>query len=183
MMQKAIKKALETWHNPDNPLYHGFRHPTLKLAGEIGELLDLYAKHKFKPRFDWMQCKYCGNFGLAHQDPESDCWEYVPLVLDELGDIWYYLRILAWINDSDITYDYSHCDSTQSLIIDMYSQANAVLQGIFGKDRFNVDRLKIIYGHSIKLLALLDTDIDELTELNYQKLNSEPTNHGWKDAR
>jgi len=36
-----IEKALKTWYKPDNPKYKDPLHPTVKLAGEIGELLDL----------------------------------------------------------------------------------------------------------------------------------------------
>lgn len=37
-------------------------------------------------------------------------------------------------------------------------------------------------AHFMHILKHLNTDLDDLTELNFKKLNSEPTNHGWRDA-
>lgn len=176
--------ALLTWYKPDNPLYRNPEHPTIKLAGEIGELLDLYGKHKYKPGFDWMVCKSCKNL-----DPKHFNHRFVPLVLDELGDIWYYLRILAWIYDcklkiSDKQYmDYSILGSLQI----MYSSASIILRVLNWDDTSNkgkrIDNLLTIYKHLNLILEHLDTTIEELKLLNYYKLNSEETNHGWKDAR
>ncbi len=104
--------SLLTWYQPDNDKYKDSFHPTLKLAGEIGELLDLYAKHLFKPGFDWMDCKWCKESQNWHKKISNWCSmgklrvginlphstiTYTPKVLDELGDVWYYLRILAWV--------------------------------------------------------------------------------------
>ena len=188
--------ALLTWYEPDNPLYHNPEHPTIKLAGEIGELLDLYGKHKFKPGFNWFVCK-CGHVHTEDcneiiYDWESDdgyeritvrceCEKYIPLVLDELGDIWYYLRILAWMNDvelSELNLEDADETSEKEAIETMYISASAILA---------IGRIKLplqsIYSYLILLLDRLDTTIEELTLLNYYKLNSDDTNHGWKNAR
>jgi hypothetical protein len=181
--------ALLTWYAPDHPLHKDPEHPTIKLAGEIGELLDLYAKDKFKPNFDWMRCKNCGKCvvlhcfdGLGNIGCEGSDGTYTPRVLDELGDIWYYLRILAWIYDFDIEYDYSHLNDTRDLIVDMYYQAAIILNDVFQRSQIDGSRLRIIYGHLVNLLEQLDFTLEELTELNYYKLNSEESNHGWKGA-
>jgi hypothetical protein len=194
-----IELCLLTWYKPDNPLYRDPTHPTIKLAGEIGELLDLYGKEKYKPGFDWMNCKCrhgehkgkCLHFwawdsedGKSHLNHYCQCKNYVPIVLDELGDILFYLRILAWMwGNKDIDYTYSHLETELDLITDMYNQANCILQDR-KRNIFDTTRLQIIYGHLINLLDTLgDYTIEQLTELNYYKLNSEETNHGWKDAR
>lgn len=181
-----IDLALLSWYKLDNPLYRDPEHPTFKLAGEIGELLDLYGKHKYKPGVDWMDCKYCGygNIDDYHtQDIDRVCLTsnetYTPLVLDELGDIWYYLRILAWIEDitlslSDVWYGHKHIDC----IKEMYQYAGY----LFYTDN-NKHNLQMIYYYLNILLTNLDCTIEQLTELNYQKLNSEPTNRGWEDTR
>jgi hypothetical protein len=68
---EAIEIALRTWYPKDHELHFNPHHPLGKLLGEWGELLDDYMKSIYKP-------------GYVFQ-PE-----------DELGDIWYYLRILSY---------------------------------------------------------------------------------------
>ncbi len=182
------KLALKTWYKPDNPLYENPLHPTIKLAGEIGELMDLYGKHKYKPGFDWMNCKWCGNIALPHQNSEHDCWEYVPIVLDELGDIWYYLRIMAWIYNVEFEVKFIlEPDEKQMFnsIKEIYHFANIILGNLtsFAGELVIQKALINIFRHLIQILADLDCSLNELTELNYLKLNSDDTNHGWKNAQ
>ena len=87
--------ALATWYDKSNPLHLDPRHPVIKLAGEAGEILDLYGKHEYKPGFDWWNCKHCGQIENCGKLNNS-CPGYIPLILDELGDYSYYLRILAY---------------------------------------------------------------------------------------
>lgn len=178
--------ALLTWYKPDNPLYRNPEHPIIKLAGEIGELLDLYGKHKYKPGFDWIVCKVCKCSKEQHFEEKSPyaCKNYTPLVLDELGDIWYYLRILAWIYDLGLLP--SSLNATTGYTIKMmYHHADNILNGGYHENRnFEVMyRIQSIYDCLLELLEHLDTTIEELTLLNYYKLNSDETNHGWKDAK
>jgi hypothetical protein len=42
-MDKAIKYVLETWYEPDHPLYLDPLHPAIGLAGEAGKL---FTSHK-----------------------------------------------------------------------------------------------------------------------------------------
>ncbi len=172
--------ALLTWYQPDNPKYRDPLHPTLKLAGEVGELLDLYAKHLFKPDFDWMDCKWCNSVSLVHHNPDHECWQYEPKVIDELGDIWYYLRILAWINDVNLIDNrINNWSNELDNIETMYDCAN-----IFMKSQGrNKSELPWCFHNFSNLLVKLDCTLDQLTELNYLKLNSEETNHGWKEAK
>ena len=187
--------ALLTWYKPDNLLYRNPEHPTIKLAGEIGELLDLYGKHKYKPGFDWVACKRCNHPKEEHTEKLSSeffsalypdkyaCSNYTSLVLDELGDIYYYLRILAWIYGCEFpetkgTYGIQTLDSIRI----MYFHASFILNHI--ESNLQIEwRLQKIYYCILGILENLDTTIEELTLLNYYKLNSEETNHGWKDAR
>lgn len=184
--------ALLTWYKPDNSLYRNPEHPTIKLAGEIGELLDLYGKHKYKPGFDWMQCKHWKDSLENHfEGGECDfekCFimnsHYTPLVLDELGDIYYYLRILAWIYDLGLLPSSLNATTGYSIKI-MYHHADNILNGGNHENRnFEVMyRIQSIYDCLLELLKHLDTTIEDLTLLNYYKLNSEETAHGWKDAQ
>ncbi len=188
--------ALLTWYQPDNPKYRDPLHPTLKLAGEVGELLDLYAKHKYKPGFDWMQCKFCIEDKDWHNRYDNQCNSrklrvginlphstitYIPKVLDELGDIWYYLRILAWIEGKSLK-SIKSIRATNELENITFMNANAA-RIAYWNDEDNFFRLDTVYTYLLRILNILDCTLDQLTELNYLKLNSESTNHGWKEAK
>ena len=75
------KRALLTWYPEGHKLHADRLHPILALAGEAGELANLYKKDRFKPEF--------------HASVE----DYV----EELGDCLYYLAILAY--QFDLTID------------------------------------------------------------------------------
>lgn len=195
MMDKAIELALKTWYDKDNPLHLDPLHPAIKLAGEAGELLDLYGKDQYKPGFSWWDCEHCGYGDASHtlercpyisqSDENILRGTYTPLVLDELGDLWYYVRILAYQLDVDpgtLAIGVNKgCSILQSLSwLSVYSSQglNSFLLG----GQFSRAVVGDAYRHLLNILKHLDTDLDHLTELNYQKLNSDPTNHGWKGA-
>jgi hypothetical protein len=71
MNKKAIELALLTWYPLDHHLHLNPRPPLGKLLGEWGELHDDYFKGLYKPGYIF--------------EPKN-----------ELGDIWYYLRILSY---------------------------------------------------------------------------------------
>lgn len=75
--EKSVKIALRTWYPKDHKLHLNPHHPLGKLLGEWGELLDNYMKSVYKP-------------------------SYVFEPLEELGDIWYYLRILCSLKKLNI---------------------------------------------------------------------------------
>lgn len=74
MPDKIQERALETWYEPEHPLHSEKLHPTIGLAGEVGELLNLMKKHHYKPGY------------------QADDLDF----LDELGDYLYYFAILAY---------------------------------------------------------------------------------------
>lgn len=79
MSDKYQERALRTWHiDLDSDLQRD--HAILGLVGESGELANLHKKDVFKP-------------GHA-----SDKWQR----LDELGDVFYYLCILAHLDGCTI---------------------------------------------------------------------------------
>lgn len=193
------RKALATWYKPDNPLRNDPTHPAIKLAGEAGELLDLWGKDGYKPNFNWWRCKTCGEthtkdewvvrFDESKNPPyELICKTYTPLVLDELGDFSYYLRILAY--QQQVTFEHlvnlaNIPDSVEmsTLLAELNLRAAFVLS-IFlsGHTIFYSDLLELT-GLLLAVLSKLDCPLEKLMELNYQKLNSDPTNHGWREAR
>ena len=71
---KIQQRALKTWYPPEHDLHGDKLHPILALAGEAGELANLYKKDRFKPGFEASDDDY----------------------IDELGDCLYYLAILAY---------------------------------------------------------------------------------------
>lgn len=190
------QKALATWYKPDNPLHNDPTHPAIKLAGEAGELLDLWGKHQYKPGFDWWKCSCCGvsrewleTVRKAHERPNMKCCKLgpFPLVLDELGDFSYYLRILAY--QQQVTFEHlvglaNIPDSAEMsiLLAELNLRAAFVLR-IFLSDRtvFYSDLLELT-GLLLAVLKKLDCPLEKLIELNYQKLN-DADYHGWKDAR
>ena len=74
------KLALETWHGKDVPINEQINHAMLQLAAESGEVVKHWAKHMYKP---------------GHEISRD-------IVLDELGDLWYYVRIIAYLYDITI---------------------------------------------------------------------------------
>lgn len=71
---KIQKRALKTWYPKDNALHMDKLHPILGLAGEAGELVNLWKKHNYKPKFLASNADF----------------------IDEMGDCLYYLAILAY---------------------------------------------------------------------------------------
>jgi NTP pyrophosphatase (non-canonical NTP hydrolase) len=75
------RRALETWHDPlFFPESLQTDHAVLGLVGEAGEVANLYKKHLFKP---------------GHQSTREQR-------LNELGDVLYYLSILAYLDGCTI---------------------------------------------------------------------------------
>ena len=72
--------ALETWHGKDVPKNEQINHAMLQLAAEAGEVVKHWVKHMYKPEHE------------INRD----------IVLDELGDLWYYVRIIAYLFDITI---------------------------------------------------------------------------------
>jgi hypothetical protein len=190
-------KALESWYKEDNPLRLELRHPLIKLVGEAGELLDLYGKQEYKSGFSWRDCKECGQSSddIFHGE-EKNSHVYIPKVLDELGDWWYYIRIITWQKGISIKdwvdeencvtrYNFAALETIAQLnkmnrfcskVLDRYVATGKIT-------KFQLKNLHFAFSYFYDLLIKLDYSIDQLTELNYKKLNSEPTQHGWNSAR
>ena len=102
MADEIQSRALGTWHDPlEFPDSLQTDHAVLGLVGEAGEVANQYKKHLFKP---------------GHQSTRLSR-------LDELGDVLYYLSILAYLDGCTI---------------------------------------------------------DELSQMNYEKLTKNGDNHGWQ---
>ncbi len=148
MGDKSIDYALRTWYAKDHPLHFDLHHPLGKLVGEWGELLDDYMKHIYKPGYDWQP-------------------------LDELVDIWYYIRILAYqaeiklksyqIDSSRIDYLISRAIDSINTHFRIFTITDLVGDG-FGDD------LQRNYSLLCKICKLSSLTIDQLTEASWKKL-------------
>lgn len=194
--------ALRTWYLPDNPLHFNPRHPCIKLAGEAGEILDAFGKEEYKPNWSWWQCKSCGrpkqhhnSQGLCNYQPTPKSLAdkettYLPLVLDELGDYSYYLRILAYqkqVRFDELCGQYKSewFDGVSLLIIlsSLIENSSALLSHYVHDKEIVLPFLVACAVGFIAILHKLDTSLEFVLQLNYVKLNSEVTAHGWKEAR
>lgn len=194
-MNEAIEKVLLTWYPANHPLHLNPRHPAIKLAGEAGELLDLYGKNEYKPNFSWWNCKWCKDNKEDHSKNNDYCpgwWNiesennrthYTPLVLDELGDLWYYLRILAYQSNEkfDNIPSFTRVDSLLEEILRLLSNSTKLAIIVEATNRIDNTLLKKSYARFNNILGYTDVTLGELTELNYIKL-SDPTHNGWINA-
>lgn len=73
-MDKFQRRALQTWYDENHELHYDMRPAAMGLVGETGEVIELVKKHYYKP--GW-------------------CLDVDDLI-DELGDVYYYLVILAY---------------------------------------------------------------------------------------
>jgi hypothetical protein len=158
---EAVELALKTWYPKDHELHSNPHHPLGKLLGEWGELLDDYMKSLYKPGY-----------------------EFEPL--DELGDIWYYLRILCYqkSNYESEPIEFAMTGEADNLIaITMYECSLAIInyyQGI----PYSEFMLDICYTAMLEICKRYDITLDQLTASNWEKLKpgSERGNQ-WMKAR
>jgi hypothetical protein len=146
---KAIEISLRTWYPLDHPLHFNPHHPLGKLLGEWGELLDDYMKSLYKPGYIF--------------EPE-----------DELGDIWYYIRILAYqANYIPEDKNYFYPREKTELVITCAIQDLSKIFGIYIKlDRFHEPQktLDYIYTIFIEIVRRYNLTLDDLTASNWEKL-------------
>lgn len=159
--------VLLTWYPIDSPLHLDARHPAIGLAGEAGELLNLYKKFEYKPGYDFDRGKF----------------------ILELSDYSYYLRILAYIKgvtfEALCTY-YNVNDYVSENLLDALAHLNDksawILTQYVANQSVNINDLQIATLVFLAILHKLDCSLPHLLELNYHKLNSEESHHGWRDA-
>jgi hypothetical protein len=159
----AIELALKTWYPSDHPLHLNPHHPLGKLLGEWGELLDDYMKLLYKPN-------------------------YKPHFADELGDIWYYIRILSYQQNYEpqafrMAKEYSP-DKLIAMAITMVCSSFESLQS--GKIEFPYRKHTLDTSYTVLLILLerIGLTLDELTQLNWQKLQpGSARGEEWMKAR
>lgn len=184
-----IEYALLTWYSEDHSLHLDLKHPAMKLSGEIGELIDLWAKNEYKPGFDWWKCKHCKQAGVEYNtrawcNPiRSKGTDYTPLVLDEIGDIDYYLRILSYITGKELFGKYySPNEDIDKLLLRMSLNASIFAFDAIIGGKVDISRLRLIASHLEALVGKLGVTLEEVREMNYKKLNGDDSHHGWANA-
>lgn len=172
---KSIELALKTWYPEEHSLHYALTHPIRKLVGEIGELIDGDAKGIYKVEFipDY---KFTKDQFLA-----------------ELGDISYYLRILAYnckFNPEDevkpIYFDDKRLETVEYCLSEMAYYAACIQRRYFKYKLYNIDirdemkpKIIIIYNYLIAILELKKYTWDDLILMNRKKLSN--NKHGWKE--
>lgn len=156
---KVIEKSLRTWYPKSHNLHLNPHHPLGKLAGEWGELLDDYMKSIYKPGY-----------------------ELEPVI--ELGDIWYYLRILAYQGEFefrtidsivfpalDIEIVFSLAD-TEVIISAMAHYANELFLSLLVRGYTNMTAAFIYaqYSGIVEIGSRYGLSIQEITGRNWEKL-------------
>lgn len=159
----AQQLALSTWYAPDDPNAPPkdgqILHACMGLAGEAGEMIDLLKKRMFaKPGFVHNPARY----------------------VDELGDFWYYLRVLAALTeislpDRDVELKSNEAIQVKLLSL-MLSTSSYILLGPPPVD----DELSALYRQTCIRAAQLDWTMAEVTMLNWLKLRN--SSHGWKET-
>lgn len=159
-MMTPIEKALLTWYKPSNPLYKDPEPFTDGLIAETGELYALYKNERWKDGFSWFDCKHCKqgkdfHFNKLRCDGKLTFFNpkiYTPKVLDELGDVWYYLRVAYWFYDMEFEEDKEDFYSnTRNSIISM--MISSIALDTILKQKIS---LKRIYTHFRKVLKFVD---------------------------
>ena len=191
-MENAIELALRTWYEKDHPLHSDPLHPALGLAGESGELLDLYKKERFKDGVSWWDCTKCGQSRKQHRviyedEPGAKGWYinncYTSKILDELGDLWFYLRILAYQQGYNL--EEGHNIPEQDLLdalIELNWHAATLLRIIEVETDSHLAAIINCFVCLRVILNNLNFTLDQVTESNWQKLK-DGDNHGWLTAR
>ena len=149
-MNKAIETALKTWYPKNHTLHLDPIHPAMGLAGEVGEILNKRKKDLFKENYEW-----------------SDLDE-----LDELGDVWYYIRILSYqfgIEITDRIFKVSDLDVIRAnlSINAMQVNGNFQVRKIEKAPRASLRKCQMWLNTYLKILEMT---LDELTALNWEKL-------------
>lgn len=146
---EAVEKALLTWYPKGHELHMNPHHPLGKLLGEWGELLDDYMKSVYKPDYQF--------------DPK-----------DELGDIWYYVRILAYQFDYIPTQlDTNVSNQGLEMLIAVVMNEVSIAFVAVCKDIDivgNYQFIQLSYNLILEICRRYDFTLDDLTQSNWEKL-------------
>ena len=160
-MNRVTELALRTWYPQDNPLHLDSEPALAGLVGEAGEIVDLLKKAKYK-----------------YQQPvDRDKF------LAECGDFWYYLRIVAYQENYDLEESMRRADGIVNAIVvrkkDLMYQSLRISVDVAAIVENDICTIEEVLQRLILMINLFDCTLDQLTDLNYEKLSG--GKHGWKE--
>lgn len=143
---EAVELALRTWYPKDHDLHMNPHHPLGKLEGEWGELMEDQMKLHYKPNY------------------ESETEK-------ELGDIWYYIRILAYQENHKLTIvSLENFKTIEYLISGATKDISQAFMDLEDYGFYNGSVLDISYSTLLEIAGRFDLTLDQLTASNWQKL-------------
>lgn len=168
----SIGLALKTWYPKDHKLHLNPHHPLGKLAGEWGELLDDYMKLLYKPGYKF--------------DP-----------INELGDIWYYVRVLAYqggfgfrlikqvtLPELDFILDFAKAELDLIMAVVGYWAKQAFILHLTKGAAINQLFINTQFTGVIEILGRQGVSLDDLTASNWEKLKpGSERGEQWMKAR
>jgi NTP pyrophosphatase (non-canonical NTP hydrolase) len=177
-MNEHIELALKTWYSEHHEHHFNLEPNLLGLAGEAGEMVDVLKKDRFKN---------------GHEVSRAT-W------LDELGDFWYYLRIVSYQVTTLGYCEYplvskhkwdKHIVNKASLL-HIHSNINWLCAKTLARFELVPEweifqdgiALNSLYQFLLLRLEQLDCTIDELTKINWQKVQpGSERGEEWREAR
>lgn len=189
---QAQEKSLASWYKEENPLRLEPRHPLIAMIEESGELMGCFKKHNFKPNWNWFErceCKHVEAHHLAKGClvPGCSCRGFYPIILAELGDYSYYLRIVTY--QQEVSFEML-CDafepftaSLEELLNDLVYRSARLHKKWLKFNTIDKMELQVIVFIFLTILERLEVSLETVLDLNHKKLNSEDTQHGWSAAR
>lgn len=152
-MDKIIANALQFWYKSTHSLYGDPLPALMGIVGESGELCEIWKKKLYKPGYEFSRDEFLDELG--------DCLFYTAILVHYDGLTIDYLNSIVWC------WDKPRCVETYIAELN-YRSANWLSNGIHSTLRMLA---------SIKLLCLeFDITIDQLSEMNYAKLNERARN-------
>ena len=160
-MDKYTELAMRTWYPVAHPLHSHKTPAMLGLIGEAGEVADLIKKFRYK-------------YGTPIDRTR---------VLEEVGDYWYYLRVVAYLESVSL-------DAVLFVANSNRPRLGKDLEVLAMHLCYESAKLAIDYEKGFNqitqcmevLLAILDVfscTLEELTAVNYNKLAG--GRHGWPE--
>lgn len=156
--------ALRTWYAKDDPRHNDKMPALLGLVGEAGEIAELVKKANYK-----------------YEIPVSR-----DSMLEELGDFWWYLRVVAYLHNINILEETNAFPRNPemslnhtALMLNISSGELAELYMFAYEQWFVISIFERCIGYILTILAQFNCTLDELTEMNYAKLQG--GRHGWEE--
>jgi NTP pyrophosphatase (non-canonical NTP hydrolase) len=156
------QRALKTWYPKGHKLHDDPLHPLVGLAGEAGELLNLWKKDEYKPGFK----------------ATREQW------LDELGDTLYYLAVALYhCQVPVISIETSPPAGILWTISQLAATATEILEASIRQmlSRPIKTRKLVEIMHLINTIAAnFDCSLETLSKMNREKLKD--GKHGWPES-